>query len=118
MINHQSSRAALTPNSRIEIILLIVCGSIPALKPIYAICMGHRPGSYRSTRHVTNASKRSGMGISLNRMGDTESHARFARTQRTATVVSRVSEDEMELNGEYEKPPLGAIHVTRTVIVE
>lgn len=103
---------------RIEIILLIVCGSIPALKPIYAICMGRRPGSYKSSRHMTGASRRSGMGISLNRMPETESHARFARTQRSTTMVSRASEDEMELWGEYEKPPLGTIHVTRTVIVE
>ncbi|KAL5397406.1 hypothetical protein PMIN06_003653 [Paraphaeosphaeria minitans] len=101
----------------IEITLLIVCGSIPALKPVYAICMGRRTGSYRSTRHKTNASKRSDMAISLNRMPDNESHARFVGTQQSAPF-ERISEDEMELNGDYKKSPLGAIHVTRTVVIE
>jgi hypothetical protein len=65
---------------------------------------------------MTNGSKRS--GIALNRMPENESSARFARGQQSATVVSRISEDEVELNGDYEKPPLGAIHVTRTVVIE
>lgn len=102
----------------IEIILLIVCGSIPALKPIYAICMGHRPGSYRSSRHRTGASKKSGVGLSLNRPAHGDSVARLTRTHHSAAVVSRVSEDEIEMISEYEKPPLKGIHVTRTIAIE
>jgi hypothetical protein len=51
-------------------------------------------------------------------MPENESSARFAMGQQSATVVSRISEDEMELNRDYEKPPLGEIHVTRTVVIE
>ncbi|KAF1965805.1 hypothetical protein BU23DRAFT_545415 [Bimuria novae-zelandiae CBS 107.79] len=103
----------------IEIILLIVCGSIPALKPIYAICMGRKPGSYRSSRHMTNASKRLGMGISYNKPnGGGDSVAMFARSQQSAKVVSRVSEDEIEMIEEDEKSHLGGIHVTKTIAIE
>lgn len=59
------------------------------------------------------------MGISLNRRGEGgDSVAHFARPHQTATVVSRISEDEIELNADYEKPSHGGIHVTRTVVIE
>ena len=102
----------------IEIILLIICGSIPALKPIYAICMGHMPGSYRSKGRVTNLSKRSAVGISLSKPPQGDSVARLTRTHHSTNVVSRASEDEIEMIRDYEKTPMGGIHVTRTINIE
>lgn len=62
------------------------------------------------------------MGMTLNNpLEGNDSVARLARTQQSAAIVSRVSEDEIEMIiGEYEKAPLplGSIYVTRTINVE
>ncbi|KAF2245788.1 hypothetical protein BU26DRAFT_607965 [Trematosphaeria pertusa] len=102
----------------IEIILLIVCGSIPALKPIYAICMGRRPSMRSSQNKGTGPSRKSTMRRSYARYKDTDTAIGLAGVSpSSAAVVSRVSEDEMELNKDYEKS-LGGIHVTRTIAIE
>ncbi|KAF2278355.1 uncharacterized protein EI97DRAFT_373146 [Westerdykella ornata] len=43
----------------IEIILSIVCGSIPALKPIYGLCMGRRPSTHPSGQRYTHGTPKS-----------------------------------------------------------
>ena len=60
------------------------------------------------------------MGLSLSKRPESDSVARLGRTQLSVTCVSRVSEDEIELRGDFEKPPLpeGGIHVTRTIAIE
>ncbi|ORY18572.1 hypothetical protein BCR34DRAFT_596160 [Clohesyomyces aquaticus] len=48
----------------IEIILLIVCGSIPALKPIYGLCMGRRSTISPYYQRYTNGSTKNMQGPS------------------------------------------------------
>ncbi|KAF1949690.1 hypothetical protein CC80DRAFT_483939 [Byssothecium circinans] len=110
----------------IEIILLIVCGSIPALKPIYAICMGRRTGTYAyrsGSRPIGSAppSRRS----SARPRGYSDSETRgiamagVVPHNGSAVICSRISEEEAEMQMEYEKiRGVKGIQVTRTVAVE
>ncbi|KAF2639675.1 hypothetical protein P280DRAFT_402157 [Massarina eburnea CBS 473.64] len=110
----------------IEIILLIICGSIPALKPIYAICMGRRTGTYayRSGSRPITSSPQSKKSTTRPR-GNSDSETRgiamagVAPHSGSAAVCSRISEDEAEMQIEYEKLSREkGIQVTRAVAVE
>ncbi|PVH93849.1 hypothetical protein DM02DRAFT_211591 [Periconia macrospinosa] len=114
----------------IEIILLIICGSIPALKPIYAICMGRRPGTYSRTtgsRGVPSGGHLSRKTTSRARLRDDSEEAGIVMAGMVpnmgtsgGAMCSRISEEEMEGNVEYEKRKEfgGGIQITRTVAVE
>lgn len=66
----------------------------------------------------TGPSRKSTMRRSYARYKDTDTAIGLAGVSpSSAAVVSRVSEDEMELNKDYEKS-LGGIHVTRTIAIE
>ncbi|KAF2661486.1 hypothetical protein K491DRAFT_586977 [Lophiostoma macrostomum CBS 122681] len=116
----------------IELILSIICGSIPALKPIYAICMGKRALTLRSSQRRTNAtgSSRTPHGRrSYARQHNSDSRDRdrngegmmeLGSVQSPMTVSARrASDDEIGLavSGDWEKAG-GGIHVTRTFDVE
>lgn len=117
----------------IEIILLIVCGSIPALKPIYAICMGRRPGTYNRTgsrggsRNLVSAhqSKKSMSRVRARDDSEERGIAMEGVVPHTggagATTCSRISEDEMEMQIEFDKRKelgIGGIQITKTVAIE
>ncbi|KAH7118728.1 hypothetical protein B0J11DRAFT_508831 [Dendryphion nanum] len=128
----------------IEIIVSIVCGSIPALKPVYALCMGRRPTTGRSSQRYAGGSgsrkvvsrpsfikgtdtgsqaplamevvepARSMVGIGRSRGGWDEDEVGIVGTGRTSSTGSG-SGGEM---GEEKKMGMkGGIQVTRTVDV-
>ncbi|KAF2729250.1 hypothetical protein EJ04DRAFT_447633 [Polyplosphaeria fusca] len=109
----------------IELILLIVCGSIPALKPIYAICMGRRPSMTQSSQRNTQRSEaiKKFSKKSYQRHANSNSDVTFALQQvrpPSQAEVSRGSGSDdgigLAISGDPEKEM--AIHVTRSVDVE
>ncbi|KAF2871552.1 hypothetical protein BDV95DRAFT_606986 [Massariosphaeria phaeospora] len=104
----------------IEIILSIVCGSVPALKPIYGLCMGRRPSTFRSPRgtYGTGAKAASRRSYARNNGSDGEMALGIV-VPSSAVVASRMSEDQIGLaqSIEYEKGGAG-IHVTQTFDIE
>ncbi|KAF2105641.1 hypothetical protein BDV96DRAFT_509034 [Lophiotrema nucula] len=119
----------------IEIILLIVCGSIPALKPIYAICMGRRMSTMRSsqrTPHGTGLSKKAARKSYARHSDSDTAFVMEERGGQSGAVVSRVStgdrvsEDEVGLavtsfdgrNEKYEGGMGDGIKVTQRIDVE
>jgi hypothetical protein len=123
----------LTLHCSVEIILTIVCGSIPALKPIYAICIGRRPMTisssqrpeqgYHASKHTYSKhtySKHTYSKHSYVKSGDERGGglalAHFP--QSSQVVVGRVPEDDIGavVSLEYGKEG-GGIQVTRTIEV-
>ncbi|KAF2267246.1 hypothetical protein CC78DRAFT_490743 [Lojkania enalia] len=106
----------------IEIILLIVCGSIPALKPIYALCMGRRSvNSSQRYAQGTGASTRKAISRrSYMRQNDEPSGFVLGMVKpSSAAVVSRASEDEIGLAISVESEKTGeGIQVTQTIDIE
>jgi hypothetical protein len=109
----------------IEIILLIVCGSIPALKPLYAICLGKKPmtTSQRYMHGGTVASMKPNTRKSYSKhINDDEQDSAYALAQVSLSgSVTRggVSEDEIGVTKELECVKSdGQIHVTRTFQVD
>lgn len=109
----------------IEIILLIVCGSIPALKPLYAICLGKKPmtTSQRYMHGGTIASMKPNTRKSYTKHNNNdEQELTYALAHvRSPGSVTRggVSEDEVGLAKEPEcVKSNGQIHVTRTFQVD
>lgn len=106
----------------IEIILLIVCGSIPALKPLYAICIGRKPMTVRTSQryiHDTSASMKHSRK-SYAKHNDTEATYALAQVTSPSTAVADgVPDDEIGFAKEvgFGKPD-GGIHVTRTFQVD
>ncbi|KAF2713000.1 hypothetical protein K504DRAFT_127776 [Pleomassaria siparia CBS 279.74] len=103
----------------IEIILLIVCGSIPALKPLYAICLGKKPMTVRSSQRYVQ-----GTGGSL-KPTSRKSYAKHEDVEGTFALAQVSSpgagqregtpDDEIGLVGNVKfKKDDGGIHVTRT----
>ncbi|KAF2009489.1 hypothetical protein BU24DRAFT_497104 [Aaosphaeria arxii CBS 175.79] len=105
--------------SGIEIILLIVCGSIPALKPIYSICLGKRSFTLRSSQRNTLSAKKNNNSRRsyIRQRDDTEASLGLNNvTQPSAVHVSRMSEDEIAMTGRFDKE--GTIQITKTFDIQ
>ena len=109
----------------IEIILLIVCGSIPALKPLYAICLGKKPitTSQRYMHGGTAASMKRNTRKSYTKHNNNDEPDPAYPLAHVSSPESAtrggVSEDEIGLAKETEFVRSdGQIHVTRTFQVD
>jgi hypothetical protein len=109
----------------IEIILLIVCGSIPALKPLYAICLGKKPmtTSQRYMHGATVASMKPNTRKSYTKhINNDEQDSTYALAHVSSpgsATRGGASEDEIGLAKETEfSNSDGKIHVTRTFQVD
>ncbi|KAF2684151.1 hypothetical protein K458DRAFT_303769 [Lentithecium fluviatile CBS 122367] len=105
----------------IEIILLIICGSIPALRPLYSIWMGRSPISVRSSQQPgTGYGKRSTMQRSHDQRVDHGSSVALVNvTPPSQTVVTCDNRSDIEWNNGVsggEKSSSG-IHVQKTVTI-
>jgi hypothetical protein len=105
-------------NTSIEIILLIVCGSIPALRPLYSIYMGRNPlsaGTTQRSRATSYAKNRRSHAHQLG-LGSNVALVDVAQPSQTAVTSDHNSDSDWNYTS-HEKFPVGIL-VRKSVTVE